>query len=260
MSGDDNLWYVKTPDGDVHRVTLDQLDEAFQAGRIDGKVMVLAAGATTWQTLSSLAGLDEAPPSAPVAPTWAAPPIMASSLRPVSIDLSDLGDLDENTFRKKSRKGLVVGAMVGVLAVCGAVVGKSRLQSLHFFDSGTSVAAAAPPDPTPATPPPAPVPDPAPVAAANPAPSAPQLTDDQKQKLAAADKTTQDKAKSKKKGHAYSGGGGGGGGGGGTGGGGEPRAGQEPGLHDRRQQVRPAKLEPLTGRSPASTAPRRAVS
>ena len=46
MSGDENLWYVKTPDGDVHRVTLDQLDEAFQAGRIDENVMVLAAGAT----------------------------------------------------------------------------------------------------------------------------------------------------------------------------------------------------------------------
>ena len=27
MSGDENLWYVKTDDGDVHRVTLDQLDD-----------------------------------------------------------------------------------------------------------------------------------------------------------------------------------------------------------------------------------------
>ena len=55
MSGDENLWYVKTPDGDVHRVTLDQLDEAFQAGSIDENVMVLAAGAQKWAKLSALA-------------------------------------------------------------------------------------------------------------------------------------------------------------------------------------------------------------
>ncbi|MGD0676121.1 MAG: hypothetical protein ABSC94_11915 [Polyangiaceae bacterium] len=52
-------WYVKLSDGDVHRVTLDQLDEAFQAGHIDGDTMVLAAGASQWTTLGALAGIDE---------------------------------------------------------------------------------------------------------------------------------------------------------------------------------------------------------
>ena len=57
ISGDS--WYVKLSDGDVHRVTLDQLDEAFQAGHIDGNTMVLASGATQWTKLGALAGIDD---------------------------------------------------------------------------------------------------------------------------------------------------------------------------------------------------------
>jgi hypothetical protein len=56
-SGD--FWYVKLSDGDVHRVTLDQLDEAFQAGHIDGETMVLASGSEQWERLASVAGMDE---------------------------------------------------------------------------------------------------------------------------------------------------------------------------------------------------------
>jgi hypothetical protein len=56
-SGD--LWYVKLADGDVHRVTLDQLDEAFQAGHIDADTMVLAAGGSAWSKLGDLAGIDD---------------------------------------------------------------------------------------------------------------------------------------------------------------------------------------------------------
>lgn len=199
MSGDENLWYVKTADGDVHRVTLDQLDDAFQAGRIDGKVMCLGGGATKWQTLAELAGLDEAPAAAPAASTA----MMPGSLRPVSMDLSL--DLDENAFKKKSPKKLFVGGVVAVLALCGGVVAFNRM---HVGgDSSPAVAAAAP------TPPPAPAADPAPpppataAATAAPAPSpASQLSDDQKAKLAAADKALQ--AKTHKKSRAASGGGG----------------------------------------------------
>jgi hypothetical protein len=62
----------------VHRVTLDQLDEAFQAGHIDEETMVLAEGAERWVALGRLAGLDEEAesPSAegasaqPAAPQW----------------------------------------------------------------------------------------------------------------------------------------------------------------------------------------------
>ena len=189
MSGDENLWYVKTDDGDVHRVTLDQLDEAFQAGRIDENVMVLAAGAQKWAKLSALAGLDEPAPA----------PMMPSSLRPVSMDLSLDLDVDENAFRKKSRKGLVIGTVAGILAVFGGILVMNRS---HVGSDTTPVAAAAA---APVAPPP--------VVAASPAPPMPlttaapvptesslnKLNDDQKVKLAAADKALEVKSKSRKK-------------------------------------------------------------
>jgi hypothetical protein len=82
----EELWYVKLADGDVHRVTIDQLDGAFQAGHIDENTMVLAAGATQWTKLGELAGLGdeaEAPPPAPAAPaTYAAPARVASQAVP----------------------------------------------------------------------------------------------------------------------------------------------------------------------------------
>ena len=51
MSADGGLWYVKMPDGDVEPMTLDDLDEAFNADRIDENVMVLPAGQTQWARL-----------------------------------------------------------------------------------------------------------------------------------------------------------------------------------------------------------------
>ncbi|HEY3822048.1 MAG TPA: hypothetical protein VGL81_33005 [Polyangiaceae bacterium] len=196
MNGDENLWYVKTPDGDVHRVTLDQLDEAFQAGRIDENVMVLAAGAQKWAKLSALAGLDE-PATSPVVP---------SSLRPVSMDLSlDLDD--ENAFRKKSRKGLVIGVAAGILAVFGGILFMNRA---HVGADTTTVAAAAAAPVAPAAPPPVEATSPGPAApmpltpatVAPPEPTAPKLNDDQKAKLAAADKALEQKSKARKKSRA----------------------------------------------------------
>src|ERR1700753_51530 len=58
-SSSGELWYVKLADGDVHRVTLDQLDEAFQAGHIDGDTIVLDAGRAHWKKLGELAGIDD---------------------------------------------------------------------------------------------------------------------------------------------------------------------------------------------------------
>jgi hypothetical protein len=198
MSGDENLWYVKTPDGDVHRVTLDQLDEAFQAGRIDENVMVLAAGESKWAKLGDLAGLDSTPPPPPAAMPFAMP----SSLRPVSMDLSL--DVDENAFKKKSRKGVVIAATLGIVAVFGGILFANRVH-IGGSSGDTTLAAAAPaPPPPPATtaaPPPAPPPPP--VTATQPAPSATDtastLSDQQKARLAAADKALDAKIKSKKK-------------------------------------------------------------
>jgi hypothetical protein len=81
MSTSGELWYVKLSDGDVHRVTLDQLDEAFQAGHIDAETMVLAAGATRWAKLGALAGIDDdVPIEAEIpAPVVQGPPLRESS-------------------------------------------------------------------------------------------------------------------------------------------------------------------------------------
>jgi hypothetical protein len=192
MSGDESLWYVKTPDGDVHRVSLDQLDEAFQAGRIDENVMVLAAGATKWAKLGALAGLDEPAPT----------PAVPNSLRPVSMDLSL--DVDENAFRKKSHKGLVIGTVVGLLAVFGGILVLNRAHVGSSSDTAPVAAAAAPaaPDPIPAA---AAAQAPMPTTTATPAPTDSnlnKLNDDQKVKLAAADKALELKSKARKKNRA----------------------------------------------------------
>lgn len=75
-SGGSDLWYVKLQNGDVHRATLDQIEQAFEAGHVDGKTMVLATGETEWKTLGELAGLDDQPAEAAPA---AAPPVVAPS-------------------------------------------------------------------------------------------------------------------------------------------------------------------------------------
>jgi hypothetical protein len=79
-----DLWYVKLPNGDVHRVTLDQLDGAFQGGRIDGRTMVMPAHAeagTSWTSLSQLLGLEDEPAPAPVAMPAPAPVAMMAPVR-----------------------------------------------------------------------------------------------------------------------------------------------------------------------------------
>jgi len=114
---DADLWYVMLADGDVHRVTLDQLDEAFQAGHIDQETLVLAEGARQWTALGQLAGLDETPP----------PPRMpvTTSFRPVSVDLTEVEtndfDLEDVPFR--SRSGKKWFAAVAALAIVGTIAG-----------------------------------------------------------------------------------------------------------------------------------------
>jgi hypothetical protein len=66
--GHDELWQVRLADGQVRSGTRQQLEEAFIAGHLDENALVLAAGASEWATLGSLAGRDlSAPLPAPVA-------------------------------------------------------------------------------------------------------------------------------------------------------------------------------------------------
>jgi hypothetical protein len=85
-SGD--LWFVKLANGDVHHVSIDQLDAAFEAGHIDANTLVLPEGSTKWVRLGEAAGLDEAtPPPAAPSPTPApvTVPAVAASHRPAPV-------------------------------------------------------------------------------------------------------------------------------------------------------------------------------
>lgn len=84
-SGD--LWFVKLANGDVHHVSIDQLDAAFEAGHIDANTLVLPEGSTQWVRLGEAAGLDEAPPPAAPSPTPApvTVPAHAASHRPAPV-------------------------------------------------------------------------------------------------------------------------------------------------------------------------------
>jgi hypothetical protein len=217
MSADGSLWYVKLADGDVGHFTLDELDEAFQTGRVDENSMVLAAGSDQWMKLADLLGLSEVPPQAtppPQAPIMQQPTasprplagmpasLGASSLRPVSVDLGHIGplDLDEVPFRTPSRKRWVALAF-GTALVVGA--------SAFFVVSRTAASAASSPAPdfraaamvalpVPAPEPAKPVSPPLattdPIANANAA----HFSEEQKKKLLEADQ----KMKSRQKAHA----------------------------------------------------------
>jgi hypothetical protein len=205
MSGDHDLWYVKTADGDVDRMTLDQLDDAFNSGRIDENVTVLPAGQSNWVRLGTLLGLDQ--PATPSPVSFAPVP---NSMRPVSIDLSD--DQDFEQLHKKSRKGVGFAVATAVLLIPAGILGANRmhLTSSLFASSTPDVAAAAVQAPPPVTaepPPPAPVPPPPPATTAAASASADNhLTDDQKTKLAAADKALDAKIKAKHQARASGGG------------------------------------------------------
>ena len=193
---DNDLWYVKTGDGDVDRMTLDQLDEAFNGGHIDENVMVLPAGEETWVKLGTLLGLDQPAPAPVALPPTPAAFALPPSLRPVSLDLTS--DLDDPPFKKKSRKGIVVGALAGAAVLAGVVF--AAVHGAGPIDSTTATAALAAPPPATAQPEPPPPAAPTPAATTTAAPLPDHgLTDEQKAKLTAADKARDDKAKSRKK-------------------------------------------------------------
>ena len=66
------LWYVRLSNGDVHHVTVDQLDVAFEAGHIDGDTLVLMDGSSEWKRLGEAAGLDDEEEAPPAQPLWSA--------------------------------------------------------------------------------------------------------------------------------------------------------------------------------------------
>jgi len=194
MSETIDFWHVQLPNGTVCTMTLDELDEAFQADRIHEATYVLKHGDAKWATLGELLGLDDAEASStpePVVanPISAYPPPASSapiySLRPVvsEIDDSEL-DMSAAQFRSsKKRTAIIAGSVASVvlIAIAVAALGSSD-------GTPAPVAAKQPPVTAAAAPPP-----PAPVAAPTPAPTdtttaLDRFSDAQKKALANADK------------------------------------------------------------------------
>src|SRR5579859_7108536 len=216
------LWYVKLPDGDVASLTLDELDEAFQAGTIDPRTMVLPAGATQWALLGELAGLDQpaSPPAAGSPVRRGSPPVLPNSMRPVSVDLGIYGeDFDEALRPRKNGRRWIWGValVLGVVGLAGFEAQRAGAISLGRL----ALAVAHPASPSPAAPPVATPPADPPIVPATPTPVAPgpsgsvsatspltdvshRFTPEQRDKLAAADKLREQKAKSRSKARAAS--------------------------------------------------------
>ena len=131
-----DLWRVQLGTGEIRAMSLDALDEAFQAGTIDEGTPVLAPGATSWAKLADAAGLD-APADEPVnsvapiavsfdsqstgvATRYVVPP------PDVSLPDLDLDSLEDDAF--KAKKGRVfVGIGLAVMLVGGLGFAATRL-------------------------------------------------------------------------------------------------------------------------------------
>src|SRR5688572_5782852 len=72
-----DLWRVQLGNGEVREMSLDALDAAFDQGTLNEHTPVLAPGASSWERLGKVAGLDEEE----VAPNSA----MTPSLSPMAI-------------------------------------------------------------------------------------------------------------------------------------------------------------------------------
>lgn len=147
-SGDDVVWFVQISPSQMRAMTLDELDDAFQHGRIDEHTLVREDGKTDWAALGNVAGLEAAD---------AAP--LSESLRPVVSNVSDL-DFDL-TLPRRSRRGLVLSAMA-LAAVVGAIAfGATKLSRSPAAHASAPTAVAAPtpvaPAATMAIPPPPPI-------------------------------------------------------------------------------------------------------
>ncbi len=143
-------------------MSLDELDAAFQDGRVNADTLVKPPDARLWTRLGPLAGLDETPL-----------PWSAGVSLPVEIDVDvDLGDMPA----APRAKGRIIAAAAAVVATLGIVA---------FIASGedttarvASVSKSAANAMVVATPPPPPAPPPVVASLASPAPQAAQPASD----------------------------------------------------------------------------------
>ncbi|MGH7436846.1 MAG: hypothetical protein ACRENE_14325 [Polyangiaceae bacterium] len=166
MSNSD-LWYVKLPSGDVHRVTVDQLDEAFQRGQIDGRTLVMGANTERWMTLAEILGDDgsESPAARPApAPVYRYVPHTPYSLRPMSVDFEDVDVVvappRRNGSATRAFAAFAITAAFAVVAVVrpdlrASAVARVQATVRTLSAARTQTVTATAPDPVAVTQPPA---------------------------------------------------------------------------------------------------------
>ncbi len=182
-----DLWRVQLMTGEVRVMSVDALDDAFQAGLITESTPVLAPGATAWIRLGDAAGLDapshasNVPSVAPMAvsisaSTGAATPYAAGASADLSLPDVDLDALEDEAFKPKRGR---VFAVIGLAALFVGGLGFTATRMGNIGDVAKSSLSA--PKAAAAAPPPAAV-------DLNEAAPAKTLTEGQKAKLADADK------------------------------------------------------------------------
>jgi hypothetical protein len=155
MAETEELWSILLPNGEVRTGTLDQLDEAFNAGAVDASTLVLAPGATEWSTIGALACIDDHA----IAPS-------PETLRPVAFD----DDEPEPAPPRRSRVRWIVAATAAAFAIGVGVFAGAMGMSTRAKDDPPKAAATPPIATVEAIATPAPEPAIA-VASAAPAPS-----------------------------------------------------------------------------------------
>jgi hypothetical protein len=189
MAETEELWSILLPNGEVRTGTLDELDEAFNAGAVDASTLVLAPGATEWSTIGALACIDDHA----IAPS-------RETLRPVVFD----DDEPEPAPPPRSRVGWIVAATATALAIGVGVFAGAMGTSSRAKDDPPKAAATPPiatieaiattaPEPAIAVASAAPAPSSQP--AAEPSDTAPRLTEDQKKALVETGKIIADRTK-----------------------------------------------------------------
>jgi hypothetical protein len=194
------MWQVQLPNGIVHEVSVDQIDEAFESGHINESTLVREVGTAEWSTLAQMAGLDENPaPVSTAPPSSMAPqaysiapsaPMMQSSPQ---VNAPSLSDLDLDFPKPKRRTGLIAGGVVAALVAVLGVIGVSAASGSVAEAPKAAAALAAPP---PVAPPPPSDPNANPFAETI-GNSGSHLTEEQKKALAEADKKREAASKSR---------------------------------------------------------------
>jgi hypothetical protein len=148
-------WDVEVGYGQIHTMTLDELDAAYQAGSIVETTRVREHGAMAWSTLAVVAGLEEsAPPSAPSmnGPNSLAPTAVSLAMptpstgfdltpQPPAIDLDDLDESNAARRLGRSKVPMILGGL-GVVAVIG-LAAFAVPKALRAADANQAMKAAA---------------------------------------------------------------------------------------------------------------------